>query len=302
MDEELAWMATSKELVNSSVSNWKPETSGVPQGSILRPILFNVLIKDIESGIKCTLNHFVDDTKLSGAVERPVGRDAIQKDLERLEKIMSTKQESKEKSQDQDSHSSFVTKLTGNFINNYDLPPLKDTSLKEESVHRLLACTVRPYTSHYTYANSLVDTGEAPPLVLCPVWGPSLQDIEVLERVQRRATKLAKGLESYEEQLRELGLFSLEKRRLREDLIGLYNYLKGGCGEVGINLFSQVTSDRTRGNGLKFLQGRFRLDNRKNFFMGSVVNHWKRLLREVIELSSLEVYKRQVDQVLSDMV
>ncbi|KFV53866.1 hypothetical protein N328_11072, partial [Gavia stellata] len=180
-------------------------------------------------------------------------------------------------------------------------------ALAAQKANHVLGCIKRSMTSRSREVILLVCSALVrPQLEYCiQLWGPQhKKHVDLLERVQRRTTKMIRGLEhlSYEDRLRELGLFSLKKRRLWGDLVAAFQYLKGVYEKAGEGLFTRACSNRTRGNGFKLKEGRFKSDIRKKFFAMRVVRHRNRLPREVVDAEAPQVFKARLDGALSNLV
>ena len=123
-----------------------------------------------------------------------------------------------------------------------------------------------------------------------------MKDIEVLEKVQRRATKLVDGLGGlgYEDRLLRLRLTTFETRMLRADLIEVYKIFKG-LDTLEADTFFTLSKLDNRGHAFKLFKRRFRLDIGKFCFANRVCDEWNGLSQETVEASSLNVFKSKLD-------
>jgi len=180
-------------------------------------------------------------------------------------------------------------------------------ALTTQKANHILGCIKRSMASRSREGIlPLCSTLVRPHLESCiQLWSTQhRKDMELLERVQRRATKKIRGLGHLfcEEKLRELWVFSLENRRLLGDLIAAFWKPKGSFKKAVEGLFTRACSDRTRGNGFKLKEGRFRLYIRKKFLTVRVVRPWPGLPSEAVAARSLAVFKARLDGALSNLV
>ena len=132
-------------------------------------------------------------------------------------------------------------------------------------------------------------------------WNPHLRkDIDMLEKIQRRATKLIPGLSDlrYEERLKECGLTTLETRRLRGDQIEVFKILNG-YENIDSNIFFEIRQSKiTRGHNFTLVKKQSRSDVRKFSLSQRTINVWNKLSTKCVHASSVNIFKNKIDKYL----
>ena len=318
-------------VINGVVSGWRDVVSGIPQGSVLGPLLFVIYINDLpdilEEGTQTYL--FADDTKLYRRIRSIEDCQSLQRDLDALaewsDKWLLKFHPKKCKVLEVGTRQSrnYGYKLQGVLLEHVesekDIGVVVDSQLKfsshistkinkansvmgvirrsfkalnSDTFKKLFVSLVRP---HVEYANS--------------VWSPYLKkDVISIENVQRRATKQIPGFRdlTYKERLTRLKLPTLAFRRLRGDMIETYKILNniydsrvtGGLLDLYVNHIDNP--ERIRGHTLKLFKRRARLNTRQKFFSHRVVDTWNSLPQNVVSAPSLRSFERRLDRWWSD--
>ena len=315
------WLSNRKQRVqlNGFMSDWIDAISGVPQGSVLGPILFLIFINDIDNDLNCKISKFADDTKIARKICTDADAKLLNQDLQLLVNWSDRWQMEFNKDKCVVMHIGATNNkhpyIMGNKILNStnmerDLGVLIESNCKvseqcikavkkansmlglinrkikyksKDVITRLYKALVRPHLEYCIQA-----------------WNPYLQkDIHLLEGVQRRALKLINGFKyiSYEQRLDKTGLTTLEERRVRGDLIEVFK-IANGLDKLDFDrFFKKSSSNYLRGHSCKLVKGRSRLNVRQNFFTNRVINRWNALPEHVVAAPNVNIFKNRYDAI-----
>ena len=314
--------------VNAGSSGWADVISGVPQGSVLGPLLFTMYVSDIPDVLQNFVSMFADDTKLYQAVDVQTNSNNLQNDIDQLQAWAQSMQMRFHPEKCKAMHMGpanprckYQMTSTSNELHTLqvveeekDLGVIVDCQLKFSThiqtqvnkANRVLGAIKHTFlaldrTAFINLYKSLV----RPHLEYASaVWNPKLKrDKDALEGVQRRATRLVEGLShlSYPERLAKLQLPTLQFRRQRADIIQAFKTLKKidklnytrECSFCGGAMFQPTLSTTTRGHDLK-LQVQHQQGLKKNFFSARVTDAWNKLSPETVNATSVESFKTRL--------
>ena len=311
-------------IINNSSSQDADVTSGIPQGSVLGPLLFVAYINDLPRGLKSTAKMFADDTKLYARSDTENGPSDLQDDLNALQewsrnwllKFHPQKccvlKVGKENANEYSMNQILANGETNNIVlketeKEKDLGVVIDNKLsfkdhvaqQTTKANRIVGLIRRSFDFlsekmfvilYKSLVRPILEYGHC-------IWQPSEKGLCIeLEKVQKRATKMLGHLKDkpYSDRLKKLKLPSLEYRRLRGDMIETYKYLHGHY-DTEYPKFEKTTTTHLRGHSLKIAKQRTRLSIRSNFFSNRITNTWNNLPEQVITAPSVDSFKRRLD-------
>ena len=307
--------------VNGKLSSWETVTSGVPQGSVLGPLLFVIFINDLCDTVSCGVKLYADDTKIYAIVNSNANSDEFQKQINSLfqwSEMWQLKFHPDKchilKIGNYDENTAYTLGSDDNLAilkeseEEKDLGVIVDKNLNFAShcdkvvgkANRMLGILRRNF-NHINNTNfNYLYKGIIRPIIeyAAPVYNPIFQkDVQKIESIQRRATKMVLGMDnkSYELRLKELNLPTLIYRRARGDLIQVYKYLHN-LNPLPADMLVLAKESVTRGHSLKLRKDQFRLNVRGHFFTQRVINLWNRLKEETVTAPSLNAFKNKLDE------
>jgi hypothetical protein len=314
-----SWLSDRRQKVGigEKHSRWTAVLSGVPQGSVLGPLLFVLFINDIDDGILSKISKFADDTKLCRAVSNEEEAEILQEDLGKmfrwsqdwqmlfnLEKcsVMHMGRRNQEFAYEMGGKALRVSdeeRDLGVIMHKSAKPSRQCTEAAKKANSTLGMIKRTIVTRDKDTILRLYKSMVRPHLEYCiQAWNPYLkQDIEKLEKVQRRATKMIWGYKdlSYEERLERCGLTTLERRRSRGDLIEAYKIITGKEALCWEKFFELAPNKATRGHRYKLFKKPTGTLGQK-FFSARVIDIWNGLDDSTVSVDTVAAFKRKLGE------